>query len=116
MRRNTFNNKYLDEFAERIKIIMDKSKCYDIFQTTKVGNVRMYSQKRTIKDIIFYSMEIKQMEKKIKNIQLIRKMCPKLLTGYKNLTYIKLTLKEIQLAKKLFVHNIELGDEVIIPG
>ena len=39
---------------------MDKSKCYDIFQNTKVSGMRMYTQDRTIKDILNYSIEVKK--------------------------------------------------------
>ena len=59
----------------------------------------MYSQERTIKDIINYSMEIKNKERSLKNIQLLKKLCPKILNGYNNLTYIKMTLREIKVAK-----------------
>ena len=61
--------------------------------------MRLYSQERTIKDIINYSIEIKSKEKDLKNIQLIKKLCPNILNGYYNLSFIDLTLKEIKLAK-----------------
>ena len=94
---------------------MDKSKCYDIFQRTRVNDMRMYSQERTIKDIISYSMDMKNKERMIKNIQLLKKLCPNILNGYNNLAFITLTLREIKLAKQIFVHNVELGDEAYIP-
>lgn len=78
---------------------MDKSKCYDIFQKTKVNEMRMYTQKRTIKDIIIYSVEIKNKERELKNIQVLKKLCPNIINGYNNLTFIGLTLREIKLAK-----------------
>ena len=36
-------------------------------------------------------------------------------TGYGNLTYIKISLKEIKLSKELFVLNTQTGDAVFIP-
>ena len=32
-----------DDFMKKIKTIMDKSKCFDIFQKTRVNGIRMYS-------------------------------------------------------------------------
>ena len=87
------------ELAKKIQIIMDKSKCYDIFQKTKVNGIKMYTQKRTIKDIINQSIEIKNKERDLKNIQLLKKLCPNIINGYNNLTFIRLTLKELHLTK-----------------
>ena len=60
-------------------------------------------------------MEIKKKERLLKNIQLIKSLCPLILNGYNNLAFITMTLREIKLAKELFVHNVELGDEAYIP-
>ena len=67
---------------------MDKSKVYDIFKQTEVNGISMYSQNRTLKDIIVNSMEIKNKERQMRNIQLIKKLCPHLFIGYNNLIYI----------------------------
>lgn len=75
----------------------------------------MYTQKRTIKDIINYSIEIKCKERELQNIRLMKSMFCKILNGYNNLAYLRLTLKEIQISKQLFVFNVELGDEAFIP-
>ena len=47
-----------------MNLIMDKSKCNDIFQGTVVQGMNMY-QTRTIKDVMFYSIETKKLIKKI---------------------------------------------------
>ena len=39
-----------------------------------------------------------------------------IMSGYGNLTYLKVTLKEIKLIKELFVMQVEQGDEVFIPA
>ena len=75
----------------------------------------MFSKERTIKDIINYSMEIKKKELLLKNIQLVKSLCPLILNGYNNLAFITMTLREIKLAKQLFEYNVELGDEAYIP-
>ena len=72
---------------------MDKSKCYDIFQKTKVSGMRMYTQDKTIKDILKHSIEIKKLEKLLKNIQLLKSLHPTILSGYNNLTFIQMTLR-----------------------
>lgn len=45
----------------------------------------------------------------------MKSMLGNILTGYGNLTYIKITLKEIKLTKQLFVMQIAQGEEVYIP-
>ena len=72
---------------------MDKSKCYDIFQKTKVSGMRMYSQDKTIKDVLKYSIEIKKLVILLKNIQLLKSLHPTILSGYNNLTFIQMTLR-----------------------
>jgi len=52
----------------------------------------------------------------MRNIRLIKKLSPHLFVGYNNLIFINLKIKEIKLAKQLFVHNVELGDEAYIPA
>ena len=106
----------IDEFALKMRVIMDKSKCFDIFQKTKVNGHAMYSNQRTIKDLINYSIEIKNKERELRNIHLLKKLCPNIVNGYNNLTFITMTLREIKLAKQLFVYNVELGDEALVPN
>lgn len=60
--------------------------------------MRMYHP-RSIKDVMFYSIEMKKLEKKLKRIQLVKKMGYKVLSGYDNPTYIQLALQEIKLVK-----------------
>ena len=61
-------------------------------------------------------MELKNKERQMRNIRLIKKLSPHLFVGYNNLIFINLKVKEIKLAKQLFVHNVELGDEAYIPA
>ena len=89
----------VDYLTKKIKTILDKSKCYDIFQKTKVNGMKMYTQKRTIKDVIQFSIEIKNKERNLKKIQIFKKLCPYMLNGYNNLGFIQLTLREIKLTK-----------------
>ena len=61
-------------------------------------------------------MDVKNKERSIRNIQLLKALCPNILNGYNNLAFITMTLREIKLAKQIFVHNVELGDEAYIPN
>ena len=59
----------------------------------------MYTQERTIKDILLYSTVTKNKERDLENIKLLKHVCPNILSGYNNLHYIELTLKEIKLTR-----------------
>lgn len=54
------NKDQIDWFCKQMQIIRDKSRCYDMFQKTKVKGLKMY-RNRTIKDTLFYSMEQKKL-------------------------------------------------------
>jgi len=71
--------------------------------------------KRTVKDVMFYSINMKKLNSKLLRIQLVKKMGIKVVSGYDNPIYIQLCLSEIELIKQLFVYAVELGDEAIIP-
>lgn len=53
------------DIVHHLKNILDKTKCYDIFQGTKIKNMPMY-HKRTIKDVMFYGVQIKKLNKKLR--------------------------------------------------
>lgn len=106
----------VSDLLKKLKAITDKTKVYDIFQQTRVGDMRMYSQDRTLKDIISYSMELKSKENTLKGIQLLKNLCPNLMKGYCNLVYIEMMTRQIKLVKQLFVFKVELGEEAYIPA
>ena len=85
---------FLDDLVERMRVITDKTKITDIFQRAKVNGVSMYSQERTLKDLITFSIEFKNKERQLRNIKLVKRLCPHLFTGYNNLLFINLKLKE----------------------
>ena len=60
--------------------------------------------------------EAKKKQRLLQKIQVIKALARNVFTGYGNMTYIKISLKEIKLSKELFVLNIQQGDEVYIPG
>lgn len=59
------------DVVHHLKNILDKTKCYDIFQGTKVKNMPMY-HRRTIKDVMFYSVNMKKLNKKLRRIQVVK--------------------------------------------
>ena len=95
-------------------MLLDKSKCYDFFQGTVVNKMRMH-QTRSIKDVIFYSIKFKRLNKILGQIQLLKRMGSSLFSCRGNPTYVKLALEEISIQKQLFVFNIEFVGEAIIP-
>lgn len=63
-----------------------------------------------------YNNEMKRKIKMIQRIQIVKGFANHAFTGYGNMTYIKITLKEIKLSKELFVLQVQQGEEVFIPG
>ena len=59
------------DIIHHLKNILDKTKCYDIFQGTKIKSMPMY-HKRTIKDVMFYGVQIKKLNKKLRRIQIVK--------------------------------------------
>lgn len=80
----------------QIKAFTDKSKCFDIFMKTKVNNYRMYPIKHQL-DFQKYINDTKKSSKLLQKIQVVKGIAFKSFSGYGNLTFIRITLKEIQL-------------------
>lgn len=104
----------LDALTDQLRLIMDKSSCFDIFFDTKVNKQRMYNC-RNVREELLYSIEIKKLKKQLKTIQLLKNIGIKMLTGYDNPLYIQLIQEEIKCIKQLFIFSIELGEETLIP-
>lgn len=73
---------------------MDKSKCYDIFQRTKVNNYQMYPVKKSV-DFTRFANEIKKKQKMLQKIQVVKGIASRAFCGYGNVTYHRMTLREI---------------------
>lgn len=52
---------------------------------------------------------------KLNNLKLMKKMGLSILSGYNNTCFINIVLYEIHMTKKLFVAQVELGEEVVVP-
>ena len=50
-----------EENIMKVQQLFDKSKCFDIFEYTKVENYRMYP-KKTLKESLFLRFQIKKIE------------------------------------------------------
>ena len=59
--------------------------------------------------------ESKKKQQLLNKIQVVKKVAGKAFCGYGNLTYHRLTLKEIQIIKQIFVLQIQQCEEVFIP-
>lgn len=112
----TLNTKIqLEKISQHVRAHANRITCFDIFQELKVKNqYRMYPKQ----NFLHYYHQITSMKDKQRNlqkIQLVKSMTSNIFSGYGNLTYIKITLKEIKLIKEIFVMQLEQGDEVFIP-
>jgi hypothetical protein len=74
----------------------------------------MYPVKKQV-DFRKYVIETKKKQKMLQKIQVVKGIAYKAFCGYGNLTYHKMTLKEIQISKQIFVLQIQQGEEVFIP-
>jgi len=99
---------------DEIKSIMDKSKCYDIFQKTKIYQYHMYPRIPMF-ELIKFNKASKDKTKVLEKLQIVKNIAKDAFNGYGNLTYINITLEEIKLTKELFVLSIEKQEEVFIP-
>ena len=70
---------------------------------------------RTIRDVMFYSIQFKKLMRELGQIQLVKQLGLSVLSGYDNPIFIQLAIREINLQKQLFVYSIELGGETIVP-
>ena len=68
-----------------------------------------------LSDIMTYNTANKKKLKLIQKLQVIKRVAGSAISSYGNLTYIKITLKEINLTKDTFVLQMSQGDEVFIP-
>lgn len=74
----------------------------------------MYPVKRQV-DFLKFVNESKKKQKLLNKIQVVKKIACKALCGYGNFTYHRLTLKEIEIIKQIFVLQIQQCEEVFIP-
>ena len=96
-------------FKNKIDKMVDKNRCYDIFQMAKVGNLRMYEPK-TIKKRLEFKFERNNRVDQYLRLKLVLS-----LGAVRGEFLIKIFLRIINLAKEIFVLNIEQGQEVFIP-
>ena len=84
--------------AGEIKAITDKSKCYDIFQKTKVNKYQMYPVRHQL-DFQKYVNDTKKTLRLLQKVQVVKGLAHGLFAGYGNMIYIRMTLREIDLTK-----------------
>lgn len=49
----------IDVIIQKLQHLFDKNKCYDIFQYTKVNNMRMYPSK-SMRDVLMLRFEMRK--------------------------------------------------------
>lgn len=98
------------EKASILNMVARKDRCEDIFRNAHVSKgVRMFN-KISHKEFVLSKL------KKIQNELILQKMCLvvclRLVNGP---LFLRVLLKKIEVKKKMFVYNIERGQEVFIP-
>lgn len=89
--------------------MLNREKCFHIFQECKVGNILMYEQKSMKKELEYkfntnYATEMKTKMTIITNLK-----------AAKGSVYILILLKKIAMARDLFILKFEQGEETYIP-
>ena len=64
---------------------------------------------------MFYSIKTKQLLKKLDQIQLFKNIARRVISCFDCPIYIMLVLEEISSIKQLFIYQVELGEEAIVP-
>ena len=90
--------------------LFDKSKCCDVFNDVIVDDLNMYEQRS---DRIKLQMKFKRMQM---NSMLTKTKFMLGVGGLSDIFFIQTTLRKIALQKKLFVLELEGGQEVYIPN
>lgn len=78
----------------------NKNTSFDIFQKTKVKDVRIYPERSTVSQIHF------KMQRQSKEGIYLKLWIMKALGNFKSLTFLEITRKQIALAKEIFLLNI----------
>ena len=93
-----------------IQKMTDKNSCYDLFQYARVNGMRIYEEKPVIK-IMQYKFDMGLWSRLYIKIRLILS-----LRAVDGELFIMLLIWSIDVAKRLFVMEIEQGKETFIPA
>ena len=92
----------------KIRKMTDKNSCMDMFKDVKIDDVGLFEDK-TFKNYLTFKMNNNYLLDQYEKLNLIINF-----RAVRGLTFLKLLLKRLEMAKELFVLNIEQGDEVYI--
>jgi hypothetical protein len=93
---------------QKIKKMTNKNSCIDMFKDVVVNDVPLFDDK-TFKNFLQYKMNNNFLLDQYEKLNLILNF-----RAVRGLTFLKLLLKRIEMAKEVFVLNIEQGEEVFI--
>lgn len=99
-------------FSKRINKHNKIKQCFDVFQDFKLDDKKMY-EFQTAGSLVNYKLKREKLYKFHQKIQMLKQF--KFFSGYSQTAYLIITLKEIELMRKIFILDIEQGDEVVIP-
>lgn len=93
----------------KLQRITNKNNCFDVFQDVKIRDIKVYPEK-PITGVVRYKVVRANKHSEYQKLKLIRGVgC------FQGLTFIEILLKQISLAKEIFLLNLAQGDEIIIP-
>ena len=98
--------------VNQVQSIRNRTKCFDLFYDVKVNDYRMYPQKPMNK-VVQYRVRKKKLYHLVSKLNLLKNL--KAFSGFGRCTYMEIVLKEIELAKEMFLMDLCMGDEVIMP-
>lgn len=102
----------MDLVMKRVKNIRNRTKCFDIFHLVKLRDMRMYPL-IPINKLVNYRVTKKKMYLQCSRMNLMKNL--KAFSGFGRCTYLEIVLREIQLVKQIFILDLTMGDEVIVP-
>ena len=112
MNKREKKSTFVDVVLDRVRTIRSKTKCFDLFHNVQINSYRMYPT-MPINKLVNYRVKKKKLHLLRSKLTLMKNL--KAFSGFGRCTYIDIVLKELQVTKIMFMMDLCMGDEVIIP-
>jgi hypothetical protein len=97
------------EDKDAIEKIFKHHKCFDIFQNIRINGQKLFGEQSRKRFVKYKNMRI-ETEEQLEKINHILS-----LKAVHDEAYLRLVLMRIHLARQIFIMNIEIGLEILIP-
>ena len=97
------------EDKDAIEKIFKHHKCFDIFQNIKINGQKMFGEQSRKRFVKYKNLRI-ETEETIDKINHVLS-----LKAVHDEAYLRMVLQRIHLARQIFIMNIEIGLEILIP-